>query len=162
MMSAVLESANFDQLSWHDNLVHGLRWEIGDPQRNEWHSRLVLDIDHILEWVCGLDGRPRFKVAPASLVFDEATDLAIQLPHLDHGTQTALQLLSIDEIAREPIKDQKICSDRPYWRWSIRLNQPQDGWIAFGSSGFRQTLRSEPVLCEEQWFPTDRPRPQPF
>ena len=162
MLPVAVETAAFDQLSWHDNLVHGLRWEIADPQRNEWHSRLILDIDHILEWVCGTEGRPTFRVAPASLIFDDATDLSIHLPDRGYGSQISLSPLSIDAVERERVTDQKICLDRPYWRWTVRFNDPRGGSMSFGASGFRQTLRAEPVLCEEQWFPTDRPRPLPF
>jgi hypothetical protein len=160
-----LDSADtdaFDRLSWHDNLVHGLRWEIGDPDRNEWHSRLILDIDHILDWIRGTDGRFSFRVAPATLVFDDATDLSIQLPDRGYGSQINLSPLSIDGIERERLRDQRICLDRPYWRWAIRCNDPNGGLISFGASGFRQTLRAEPVPTDEQWYPTDRPRPQPF
>jgi hypothetical protein len=158
----IAETGDFEQLSFHDNLVHGLRWEIGDPERGEWHSRLLFDIDHILEWICGTDRRPRFRVAPATLVFEDATEMAVHLPHVDYGAQVALQLLSIDHIDRERIADQKICLDRAYWRWTIRFNQPQGGFIALGASGLRLSLRAEPMLVEEQWYPTDRPRPQPF
>jgi hypothetical protein len=153
---------DFESLSWHDNLLHGLRWEIGDPERDQWHSRLILDIDHILEWLCGLDNRPQFKIAPATLTFEDATDLAVHIPQVDAGAQVALQVPSIHEIARERVKDQKICLDRSYWRWTIRLNQPQGGVIVLGASGLRMALRAEPALCEEQWYPTDRPRPLPF
>ena len=152
----------FDQLSWHDNLVHGLRWEIGDPDRNEWHSRLILDIDYILEWVCATDGRPHFKVAPATLSFENGADLSIQLPDRGHGSQISLSPLSIDRIERERVTDQRICLDRPYWRWAIRFNDPRGGMICFGASGFLQTLRAEPVLTQQQWYPTDQPRPLPF
>jgi hypothetical protein len=62
----------------------------------------------------------------------------------------ALSPLSIASIAREPIKDQKVCLDRPYWRWRIALNDPQGGEIAFGASDFTQTLRAEPKLSSEQ------------
>jgi hypothetical protein len=119
----------------------------------------VLDIDHVVEWVCGAGSRPQFQVAPATLIFENATDLGVQLPQHDYGTQVALQLLSIEAIERERVKDQKICLDRPYWRWTIRLNQPQGGTIAFGASGFRLSLRADPVLMDEQWYPTDRLRP---
>ena len=150
---------HFERLSFHDNPVYGLGWEIGDPDRGEWHSRLVLDIDHILEWLCGADCRFRFRLAPATLVFEDATDLALMLDQGDSGGQVALQLPTIDRIERAAIGDQKICLDRPYWRWRILFNQPRGGEIAFGASGFALRLRAEPVLSEIQAWPTDRPRP---
>ena len=74
----------FDGFSWHDNQVHGLRWELGDPERGEWHHRLVLDIDHIVEWTGAGIGEGRFRVAPASLVFEDVQDLKLvgQSPQL--------------------------------------------------------------------------------
>jgi hypothetical protein len=162
MTPAAVETDAFDQLSWHDNAVHGLRWEIGDPKRGEWHSRLIFDIDHILEWIGATSGRFTFRVAPTSLIFDDTTDLSMQLPDRGYGTQISLSPLSIDVIERERVTDQRICLDRPYWRWTICLNDPQGGSMSFGASGFRQTFRAEPVLCEEQLYPTDRPRPLPF
>ena len=50
-------SNHFDSFDWHDNAVYGMRLEVGDPDRGMWHSRLILDIDYILEWICGTDGR---------------------------------------------------------------------------------------------------------
>ena len=122
-----VETAAFDALSWHDNTLYGLRAEIGDPDRGTWHSRLLLDIDYILEWVCATDGRARFQVAPASLVFEDVTDLRLSLDQGDSGCSVAIQLPTIDRIERERLSDQKICLDRPYWRWRICFNQPQGG-----------------------------------
>ena len=155
---------DFVSLSWHDNLLHGLRWEIGDPQRGEWHSRLILDIDHILEWLRGAQGRPTFRVAPATLVFEDVRDLRLSLDWGESGAPNIMNLHapSIHEVERVLIPDLPPPFQDRYWRWSIHFNSPQRGLIAFVGSGFRLTLRAEPVLCEEQWYPTDRPRPLPF
>jgi hypothetical protein len=59
----------FAGLSWHDNALYGLRLDLGDPSRGDWHADLVLDIDHIVEWLCGVDRQMRFRVAPATLTF---------------------------------------------------------------------------------------------
>ena len=162
MTPVIFDTAAFDQLSWHDNAVHGLRIDVGDPNRGQWHSRLILDIDHILEWLCRPDRPWQFRVAPATLTFEDATDLSIQLPDRGFGTQISLSPLSIDGIEREREKDQRICLDRPYWRWTIRLNDPNGGVMAFGASGLQLRLRAEPMLTDQQCYPTDRPRPQPF
>jgi hypothetical protein len=144
---------DFAQLSWHDDTVYGFRLETGDPDRGDWTSDLVLDIDHIVEWICGTDGKVKFRVAPATLTFHDATDLRITLD-FDQGHQISLRPVSIAGIARAPIEDQKICLDRPYYRWRIALNDPQGGEITFGASGFTQSLRAEPILCEEQRLST--------
>ena len=59
-------------------------------------------------------------------------------------------LPSIARIDRDPIQDQRVFLDRPYYRWCIRLNGTPDGEISFGAYGFTQTLRREPVLCDVQ------------
>jgi hypothetical protein len=149
-MQSDAAAADFDAISWHDNLVYGLRFEVGDPTRGEWTSTLVLDIDHIVEWICGSDGGAQFQVAPTTLTFHDVTDLRIAVDFGDSGCQTAINELSIASIARERVQDQKICLDRPYYRWRIALNLPQGGEIAFGASGFTQKLRAEPVLLDQQ------------
>ena len=147
----------FADLSWHDNALYGLRLDLGDPSRGDWHADLVLDIDHIVEWLCGVDRQIRFRVAPATLTFHDVTDLQIAIDCDDSGGQVALHALSIDAITRERIPDQKICFDRPYYRWRIALNAPPGGAISFGASGFTQTLRADPVLLDQQQLaPADR------
>jgi hypothetical protein len=141
--------ADFDALSWHDNEIYGFELRVGDPERDDWTSDLVLDIDYIAEWVRNGD-EFQFRVAPATLVFHGVTDLRIAIDSGTENSQTALVLPSIAAIERQPIADQKVFLDRPYYRWCIRLNGIPDGEIAFGAVGFTQTLRREPVLCAEQ------------
>ena len=112
-MAQPRSSPEFDALSWHDNALYGLRLDVGDCTRGDWRSDLVLDIDHIVEWLCAADGQVRFRVAPATLTFHHATDLQIAIDCGDSGGQIALQTLSIDTLTRERIRDQKICFDRP-------------------------------------------------
>lgn len=156
-MTPTTEASDFERLSWHDNTVYGLRLEIGDPERNDWRSNLVLDLDHIVEWVCDGDGGCRFRVAPATLTFHHATDLQVAIDCGDTGGQVALHAFSIDAITRERIVDQKICFDRPYYRWLIALNWPPGGEIRFGASDFTLDLRAAPVLLDQQQLsPLDR------
>lgn len=161
-MTGAANTDLYGEFAWHYNAVYGIRVEVGDPDQARWHSRLVLDIDHILEWICGTDGRYQFSVAPATLTFEDVTDLKLALDQGDSGCTVALQLPTIDGIERERLVDQKICLDRPYWRWRIVFNQPQNGLISFGASSFHQRLRSEGVVTGSQQFPTDRLRPLPF
>ena len=66
------------------------------------------------------------------------------------GFRAAIQPASIDHIEREPIKDAKVHLDRTYYRWTIDLNWPKSSEITFGAVGFTQTLRTEPVLRDQQ------------
>lgn len=157
-MQETCTETSFDALSWHDNHVYGFYLSLGDVARGDWRSDFVLDIDHIVEWVCGIDGRAQFRVAPATLTFHHVTDLRLDIGWAQTGFQVGLHPVSIAAIARTPVHNQKICFDRPYYAWRIEANWPQGGAIAFGASGFTQALRAEPVLIAEQWLsPLDRP-----
>ena len=142
--------ADFEDLSWHDNIVYGLRFDVGDSFKGDWRSDLIFDIDHIVEWVCGVDGGVKFRVAPATLTFHDASDLRIAVDFGDSSGRTALNELSIAGITREAIPTPDGYPEWACYRWRIELNWPQGGEIAFGASGFTQTLRAEPVLLDEQ------------
>jgi hypothetical protein len=138
-----------DRLSWHDNLIYGLHLRCPDPERGVWRSDLILDIDHIVEWVRSKNARVRFRVAPATLVFHDVGDLRIDVDFKGHGE--ALNELSIAEITHEP-------SDLPAnrmgrERWRIALSMPAGSEIAFVASGYTQSLRGAARLVEEQRLP---------
>ena len=140
---------------WHDNVIYGFSFELGDPEKQDWRSDLVFDIDFIAEWVRESDeGQMRFRVAPATLRFQNVGDLSISIDHGDSGGRVAMSELSIGSVKRERL-------DRPfdYWRWTIDLNAPQGARISFCASGFTQTLREEPVLLTEQHLPRRHRRP---
>lgn len=153
-IDATTTIADFENMTWHDNALYGVRLDVGDSDRGDWHADLVLDIDHIVEWVCGIEGGTQFLVAPATLTFHDATDLRLNIDCGDSGWRVAVHPLSIDRIVREPVQDQQICLDRPYYRWQIELNWPSGGTISFGASGFTQVLRAPPALSDQQWLRT--------
>ena len=142
--------ADFERLSWHDNYIRAIDIRVGDPDVSDWTADLVFDLDFILEWVCGRDGRAQFRVAPARLVFLGVTDLRINIDWGDSGFQTMLHEASIDRIERRLVDHQKVFLDRPYYSWRIALNWPKGGAVQFGAVGFTQTLRAEPVLIDQQ------------
>ena len=65
---------DFEPLSWHDNFIYGIHFLSAN-----WKSNLILDIDHIVEWLCGVDQQTRFRIVPATLVFQDVTDLKINI-----------------------------------------------------------------------------------
>ena len=144
--------ADFDRLSWHDCSVYGVAFDVDAAGGR---SDLRLDIDFIVEWICGEAGRATFRIAPATLVFHHATDARIAIEPFGSASQIALFAPQISSIARERVLDQRVCLDRPYFAWTIELATP-GGRIAFGASGFTQTLRRAPVVSSEQQF--DGPR----
>jgi hypothetical protein len=109
-----------------------------------------LDLDFILEWLRPEPDKFAFRVAPATLVFHGVTDPRLNISWGNSGFQNALHLVSIDHIHREPVQDQKVHLDRPYFSWRVALNWPDGGEITFGAVGFTQSLLAEPVLLETQ------------
>jgi hypothetical protein len=142
--------ADFEHLSWHDCHVWRIDLHAGDPAASDWTSDLVLDVDFIAEWLCEIDGGGQFRVAPATLAFHGVTDLRINIDWGRSGFRSTLHEVSIDRIERAPIPDQKVYLDRPYYSWTIRLNWPASGEIAFGAVGFTLTLWAEPIVIGEQ------------
>jgi hypothetical protein len=150
MDGLVQTDAGFERLSWHDCHVWGLTIGAGEPDTGDWTSDLMLDLDFIVEWICGVDGVFQFRVAPATLTFHGVTDLRVGVVWGDGAAQTAVHPVSIDRIERERVELQKVYLDRPYYRWRIVANWPAGGEITFGAVGFTQRLRREPTLSARQ------------
>ena len=140
-METMHTETNFDQLSWHDCPIWGLQFHVGDPDANDWTRDLVLDIDFILEWICGVGEGVQFRIAPATLVFHGVTDLKIHIDWETSGFQLSLHEVTIGHIERKRLEKQKVHLDRPYYSWQITLNWPQGGEITFGAVGFTQALQ---------------------
>jgi hypothetical protein len=144
--------------SWHDNLIYALHLQAADPDRGIWRSDLVLDIDHIVEWICGADKSVSFLVAPATLVFHDVRDLRIDVDFGSSGYRMNLNEMSIAQIVREPAERPAGPGAPPYYAWRIELNLPQGGVIGFGASGYTQSLRAEPQnLDQPRLGPDGRP-----
>jgi hypothetical protein len=75
MSDHIWTDAQFDEMSWHDNPVHGLRIVEGPYEAGE----LILDLDYILEWIKDEEGF-RFRTPPTHLRFREGTNL-----RMSHG-----------------------------------------------------------------------------
>ena len=137
--------ADFEDLGWHDNHVHGFNIREGEYGA----GRLILDLDYICEWRCGTDKKCTFMLAPADLVFRDVTDLRISVDYKN----LALGPLSIGEIRREVATR----TDRyTGYRWQILFNLPE-GDISFKASGFNQVLRASPTHSSHQ-FLTEKER----
>lgn len=96
---------DFDNLSWHDCNVWRIEFRVGDPEENDWTSDLVLGIDFITAWLCGVDRMCRFMVAPATLVFHDLMDLSI---HIDWDKAELAHEASIHRIERELVDPSEI------------------------------------------------------
>jgi hypothetical protein len=141
---------DFEGMSWHDNPIYGVSFGTTDGV-----SDLVLDIDYIIEWICGTMGRASFRIAPATLVFHDVTDVEMHIDGMASGYQVGLIRPTVSHVRREHVAAQKVCLDRPYYVWTVELAVP-GGYFRFGASGFTQALRREPVLSSEQIYPGAR------
>jgi hypothetical protein len=130
-MKRVWTDADFPDLSWHDNSVHAFRVVEGKDGVGE----LVLDIDHIVEWIESEMGY-KFRVAPAELRFRDVTDLKMTLDY--PATSAALTPFTLDRIQVDQSN-----------RWTLKVNWPV-GEISFSSAGFTQRLTGEPVVSSAQ------------
>ena len=131
--------ASFNSTAWHDNHVHGLSVHEGEDRGGQ----LVLDLDHIVEWVKPKYGSFSFRIAPAFLTFHDVSDLEIFISYAASGA--AIVPFSIGEIHRDLLSP----GERPYYQWEIDLSWPK-GKISFKASGFTQVLRTEPIESEGQ------------
>ncbi len=131
--------ADFDDLSWHDNVVHALRLVEGEYGA----GLLILDIDYILEWLRDDSGEILFRIAPASLEFQDVTHLKITL---DYDTPSAgLTPFSLDRIERRMERRDRYEAIL----WTLGVNWPI-GSIKFEAKGFRQFLRGPAVVSSQQ------------
>jgi len=135
--------ADYDELSWHDNHVHGIAIREGEHGTGE----LILDLDYIVEWI--KDGNKfKFKIAPALLTFHRISDLIISLNYVNPSA--AITPFSLSDISREK---HVFANGYSSFRWSMGINWPE-GTVSFIADGFKQFLRSEPLLVENQHLST--------
>ena len=132
----------FEQMNWHDNHVHALAIDAGENGTGE----LVLDIDHITEWLCGEGNSFAFMVVPSTLTFHEVFNLAIAINYATPSI--AIGPFSIHQVHRESIQYSNGYSS---FKWRIELNCP-NGEITFEAPGFSQSARGKPVRSEKQFM----------
>jgi hypothetical protein len=144
--SQVITEADFESTSWHDNHVHGMRFVEGKDGSGD----LVLDIDHIVEWLKGEGNGFKFKVVPATLTFHEVIFPRIAI---DFGAASA----AFGPIMIHGIE--KRTEQRPRYTatiWKVPFTFPP-GEMEFEARGFTQESRGDAVLTDSQSLnPTER------
>jgi hypothetical protein len=150
MTSQVWTEADFDRLTWHDNHIHAIRFVEGTDGAGD----LVLDVDHIVEWLEGEAGGFRFRVVPVTLTFHE-----VMFPRIavDFGAvSAAFAPLMIEGIERR-------AEQRPHYTaqiWKIPIAFPK-GEIEFEARGFTQRTEGEVVLVSSQSLSPEERRSAP-
>lgn len=130
---------DFEEMSWHDNHVHGLSLTEGE----HGSGTVSFDIDFILDWIKRDSGDIAFSIAPADLTFHEVTNLVV---HIDYEKPAAaLTPFSLDSIDR--VEEQR--QGYTVSLWKLNLNWPE-GYISFEASGYVQTLKGEAVIKDQQ------------
>jgi hypothetical protein len=139
MSARIWTHHQFDEMSWHDNHVHGLRIVEG----THGAGQLILDLDYILEWVKDPGDKCRFRILPVTLKFLDVTSLRVSL---DYATPTAaLGPFSIHAIERRLELRERYEAQI----WKILINWPV-GDISFEASGFEQRGVGVPLLTDGQ------------
>ena len=140
----MITNDHFEATSWHDNPIHAFRIVEGEHGGGD----LILDIDHIVEWVLRDDGYYAFTLVAANLTFHDVTDLIISIDYL--SCSAGLQPPSIHDIQRETAT---YPNDSRRYKWAIDINWPRNSFIRFWGSGFTQTARTEPIAGQGQTLP---------
>lgn len=153
-MKKIYKTSDFENVSWHDNFLHGISWK---QELKSNIDELILDIDYICEWICEKGKNFTFKISPADLIFYDITDLKININWGDSNFQDSFEGgVPILDITRELVKNPKVHLNKPYYKWTIKLDTlAKDSYISFGSTGFTQTIRKEPILVDKQWLTLD-------
>ena len=134
-------------MGWHDSRIYALAFM---PDEFEF----VFDLDYILKWVHPGPDETYFKfwIAAATLVFDNVYEVDIDIGSNDGG----LDILNVTrEDPRAPRNAEHI-SKNCEWLWILDCLQ---GEIKFRSAGYKQYLRTYPVLGSQQLDPNTRGLP---
>jgi len=138
-MQEVWTEADFDRMSWHDNHVHGIRFIGGENGEGE----LVLDIDHILEWLKAEDGGFTFRIQPVTLVFH-----GVMFPRIaiDYAAATAaFGPFMIDGIERR--MESRVRYEAQVWK--LPISWP-GGEVEFEARGFTQRAEGQSFVTTSQ------------
>jgi len=134
---SVWTEEDFDRMGWHDATVHAFAFE---PDRWEF----LLDLDYILKWVRPAESEASFSFwsAPATLVFDNVTNLEVELSPFP-----GFELSDIQRDDPQLPDAQEHSSGSLDWRWTLAFF---NGQITFRATGFTQYIRRAPISNTSQ------------
>ena len=121
-------------MGWHDAIIWSI---VADPYAFE----LMVDLDYIFEWVRPAEGETHFKfwVAPATMVFENAADLRINI-------ESSQGSIEIARFQRETIGP---TPNRKFMQSAYRF-ECQEGEVSLRATGFKLYARRPPVLSNVQ------------
>lgn len=132
---------DFDSMGWHDATIYAVKYD-------EKSRRLEFDIDYIAQWVDPLTpgGNYRFWVAPATLIFHDATKP--KEPLVDFGPEEYTDILDLER---------KAASNQGYkWKLQIWKFDTSEGEISFEAKGYNQYFRQAPILLNHSAIGLDK------
>jgi hypothetical protein len=139
MAEHVWTDAQFETMSWHDNHIHAFRI----VENEDGTGELILDVDHIVEWINGPENGFRFRILPVSLTFHDVMFLRFSL---DYATPTAaFTPFMIHGIERRSEQRARHVAQV----WKIAISWPA-GEFSFEARGFTQRGIGEPILSPGQ------------
>lgn len=140
----VWTEVDFDQMNWHDVHIHAISFDAG--------YRFLLDIDYILQWIDPVaeNAYCQFYIAPCTLVFENVSDLKIDIEVVEPFQIQIYDLNRTDP--RRPINAEYIKREVEY-EWIISTAQ---GDMAFRSIGYSQYMRTEARLYNRQRIELDQ------
>jgi hypothetical protein len=129
--------ADFDSMTWHDCTIHAF----ASPENYD----LAIDIDYICQCVLSPDKtRYSFWIAPATLVFENVTDIDFQFFNF-----IALGINVIERVKAQPKADSELGLRDDEWIWTVSCHV---GSFEFRATGFKQYIRAQPKLCDNDRF----------
>ena len=134
---------DFEQISWHDNDIHGIR--LRNPYEN-YDFDLILDIDHILDWI-PTGPNFRYVVSPALLTFQGVSKLKVNF-ELEYKQKMTILDIDREEAVSRVVKGTVFRE----WRFRIHLIPMQQDAIVFHAVGFTQQLTAPPAGREHYWL----------
>jgi hypothetical protein len=131
--------ADFDRMGWHDCYIHAFT-SIIEP--DELRFEFLLDIDYIVRWVVPdpPTGELYFWVAPATLVFLFACEIAVEL-YAESAWQPAV--ISLQRVETRPTPD----GLGTYTHWVMDTT---NGRISLWAPSFMQYIRKPPIYQRGQ------------
>lgn len=116
---------DFSRMNWHDCTVHA---RYGGDERGE----IRFDLDYLVEWIAPQSGEThfRFRIAPATLAFHQASDLRRRHEPPDDG------VFVIQNVEQRPTPHAGV------WEYVF---ETLGGRVSLLARGYTQELRAPPV-----------------
>lgn len=121
---------DFNSMGWHDVRLYLLRF----PNEN---LEMSFTIDYIFKWEKTNENNFQIWSSPCELIFGEVLNLELNLSFSDTA---CIDILSI-------VREYKELSSGGITIWNYRIETDR-GVISFDSVGFKQIVKSSPVLRE--------------